>query len=227
MKTLGIPLRLRLRLWRSILKNLLPIFRWQSTEIDAHLRWVNGQFEIPVPQAIKWGVLKRWGGDNLWIETGTYLGNTTQMLSLMSRKVISIEPEARLFKAAELRFSRDSKIQLVHGASEDELGKILTGLDDSDLKSVCFWLDGHFSAGETFQGAEDTPIRKELGFIAQHMNKFDDFLIFIDDFRCFSSSHAQYPDYPSATYLVDWATSNGLNWTVEFDIFIIWKSFIK
>jgi len=222
-----INLRNKIRLWRSILRNTGSILVWNSSEIDTHLKWVKGQFEVPAPQIVKWGVLKRWGGKNLWIETGTYLGDTTQILAQMSRKVISIEPEERLYQSAKLRFRGEQKIQIVHGSSESELENILNSLNDSDLKNVCFWLDGHYSAGETFQGVEDTPIRKELDLISKHIDRFGEFLIFIDDFRCFSSTHSLYPDYPPAHYLVDWAINNGLCWTVEFDIFIIFRTPVK
>ena len=220
---LFIILKKNIRLSRSILRNIRPIFLWAPSKFDAHLRWVNGRFEVPAPQIVKWGVLKRWGDQNLWIETGTYLGDTTQVLAQISNKVISIEPDSNLFRLAEMRFRGQENVQLVHGSSETKLGKILDCLTDYDLKSVCFWLDGHFSSDETYQGTKDTPIREELNLISQHLDRFGDFLIFIDDFRCFSSIHSSYPDYPRADYLVDWATSKGLSWTVEFDIFIIFK----
>ena len=46
----------------------------------------------------------------------------------------------------------------MQGTSEVQLPKILDRLDGA----VSFWLDGHFSAGVTFQGDQDTPIREEL-----------------------------------------------------------------
>ena len=47
--------------------------------------------------------------------------------------------------------------------------------------------------------------------------------ILIDDFRCFLPDYLMHLDYPKPEYLVEWATSRKLHWTIEADIFIIQK----
>ena len=56
-------------------------------------------------------------------------------------------------------------------------------------KPTLFWLDAHYSGGETAQGPEDSPIMKELDFILNHRS---DHCILIDDARCFNGK-AGYP----------------------------------
>ena len=88
---------------------------------------------------------------------------------------------------------------------------------------VAFWLDGHFSAGATFEGDIDTPILGELSAIKENLHRFSQVSIFVDDFRCFDPSNSEFSDYPERKVLVDWATDSGLSWTVEHDIFVAFR----
>ena len=62
---------------------------------------------------------------------------------------------------------------------------------------VCFWLDGHFSGGDTFQGATDCPIEAELAAIDAHLDRLGKVSILIDDIRCFPCQSDGLADYPS------------------------------
>jgi hypothetical protein len=53
-----------------------------------------------------------------------------------------------------------------------------------------FWLDGHYSSGETAKGDKDTPIYEELKHILNFPGQGH--VIVIDDARCFGNA----PDYP-------------------------------
>jgi hypothetical protein len=55
-----------------------------------------------------------------------------------------------------------------------------------------FWLDGHYSGGDTARGDDDTPIRRELEHISKHPMR-GRHLIVIDDLRCFDGQNG----YPS------------------------------
>jgi predicted O-methyltransferase YrrM len=56
---------------------------------------------------VKWQVLLNHSIPNaIWIETGTYLGDTTHLLSKHAKFVYTLEPEPTLFRKAEDRFKR-------------------------------------------------------------------------------------------------------------------------
>ena len=63
-----------------------------------HLKnWKKRKFSPPSPEFIKHDILKSNTLDNcLWIESGTYYGDTTSVLSKIANKVISIEADERL-----------------------------------------------------------------------------------------------------------------------------------
>ena len=152
----------------------------------------------------------------MWIETGTYMGRTTDFLRRIGTSVVSIEASKELASKAKYLFERHSNVQIVHGLSEDELEKILDGLG-SEVRRIAFWLDGHFSGGPTHLGPVETPIQKELEIISRKLERFDEVSVFIDDFRCFVN---QETDYPGTEILSCWAKENNLSWSVEHDIFI-------
>ena len=185
--------------------------RFQETQSWAHRRYAP-----PSPNFVKRSVIIRNGLKNsTWIETGTYLGGTTKILGKHGRHVISIEPDILLFKRAQKRLKSMENITLLNGLSEDVLPAILSELEGN----VCFWLDGHFSSGITFNGPRETPILDELSSIEKNLAHFDQVVILVDDVRLFESSSSQ-SDYPSLDVLVDWARSNNLQWRIEHDIFV-------
>lgn len=86
--------------------------------------------------------------------------------------------------------------------------------------NISFWLDGHYSARETYKGKQDTPITDELNEIGKNLQNLKKVVIMIDDIRCFDPSLEGFEDYPTRSYLVNWADSNNFWWTIEHDIFI-------
>ena len=110
-------------------------------------------FSMPAPANVKRAVLLRYGREtDTWIETGTYLGDTTAFLARRAKRVYSIEPEPTLARQATRRFSGVENVTIVEGLSEDNLAGILSEIEGP----VSFWLDGHYSAGITFK---DRPTR--------------------------------------------------------------------
>ena len=89
-------------------------------------------------------------------------------------------------------------------------------LEKCKNKSVTFFLDGHYSGIDTFQGDIDTPIEFELDLIMSYIKYFKNFVIIIDDFRCF-----ELKNYPNKNFLVKKAYDNNLFFTVEHDMFVI------
>jgi hypothetical protein len=126
---------------------------------NSYQDWAEREYAAPSPHFVKQKVLLRNGlPDATWVETGTYLGDTTSILSTVAKMVYSIEPEPTLFSKAEQRFSNTSNVKIIKGLSEEVFPKLLPTISGN----VCFWLDGHYSEGITFKGPQDTPIMDEL-----------------------------------------------------------------
>ena len=176
--------------------------------------WMRSNYASPSPQYVKIAILKSNSLPNAtWIETGTYLGDTTSKLSKIASSVISIEPQLELSLFASARLKRNTNVEIINATSESCISRVLEGVSGP----ACFWLDGHYSGDVTFQGSEISPISTELAAISKYLKK-DDVVVFVDDFRLFVNSAAT--GYPPHSSLVTWAIENNLSWTVEQDIFI-------
>ena len=213
------------------LMNIKSIYRYSDAQIEAITKiidkknikidnnlyeFINSNYELPCPNYIKNSVLLRYGIKNAsWIETGTYIGDTTDFLSNFSKMVYSIEPSNELVHRAKIRFADKNNIKIIHGLSENELPKLLDSplLYKDDLN---FWLDGHYSAGFTHKGPKDTPILEELAAIEKNIDRFNRIAVFVDDIRCFQPNS----EYPDLVNLVAWANRNKLLWHIEYDIFV-------
>ncbi len=204
---------------RSVVANLEARSRAKLSEIRFALMgdWRRRRWQSPAPLAVKRAVLRRNHIPGAtWVETGTYRGDTTDFLSRFATHVYTIEPAAPLAARARLRFESRSTVTVIEGTSEAKLERVLGSIQGP----VCFWLDGHYSAGETYRGTEDSPIRSELNVISKRLGLFPAVRVLVDDWRCFRPSGCEYLTYPWKGELVAWADANNLIWTVEHDIFI-------
>ena len=206
---------------KKLLKKLLPqtILEFYQTQRGI-ADWKKRGFLENSPQLVKENVFLKYGIKNAaWIETGTYLGTTTNYLSNLFPHVYSIEPEPMLYASACKRFE-GKNVTLFNEVSENVFPSLLPKLTGN----INFWLDGHYSAGITFKGVKDCPVEDELSAIENNFSNFDKLSILIDDVRCFLPSNVDYTDYPSIDYLVDWARRMNLCWSIEHDIFIMQKN---
>jgi len=116
-------------------------------------------------------------------------------------------------------------VKILDKTSEDGFAEAFDFLQTS---RGCFWLDGHYSGGDTFHGAADTPILHEIGLIKEKIKdgSLVEVAVFIDDARLFAKRHNEVRDtpdltgYPPLGVIVDWAEEMGLDWCVEHDIFV-------
>jgi len=181
--------------------------------------WHGRNYEAPSPSLIKQRVLLRNAVPfAAWVETGTYLGDTTYFLSKHFNRVISIEPEPQLYAEAKRRFVDFKNVELLNGASEIVFPELLPKL----IGDLNFWLDGHYSGGKTwatYKGDSESPIMIELAQIEKNLNNFKRLAVLIDDVRSFQASDSD-SGYPSLDYLVGWARRLGMKWHIEHDIFV-------
>jgi len=182
-----------------------------------YIDWQKRAYAAPSPPDVKQACLLRNGIPGAtWVETGTYMGHTTEILSKHGAMTYSIEPEPALFENARRRFSGTRNVEIINGTSEDIFPTLLPRISGD----VNFWLDGHYSGGITYKGARDTPIADELAVIADNLGHFRGVCVLVDDLRCFESSPENRAEYPSLDSLVDWARSHELRWHIEHDILV-------
>lgn len=200
---------------------------WLARSGKGHVRrlqeermWRKTGYGVPAPIRVKWSVLQAYGfPSDVWIETGTFFGDTTNFLANSAGRVYSIEPSPSLAERARQRFRERPNITIIEGLSEECFADLLRQAKGR----VSLWLDGHYSGGPTHKGPLETPIATELQIVRQLLGGFDELRVFVDDFRCFASQDVGEPDYPKRSWLVEWADSCQLNWTVENDIFVATK----
>jgi len=117
-----------------------------------------------------------------FVETGTYLGQSLANVSGLFERAVSIELSRELHEAALQKFADRGNVELLLGDSARRIG------DASDLcrgLPTLYWLDAHWSAGNTARGDENTPIVQELSIVAGRASTDD--VVLIDDIRFFIS----------------------------------------
>lgn len=131
--------------------------------------------------------LKQFFDIDIFIETGTYSGETTRVGQGIFKEVYSIELSKELYSEAENNFNNFSNVFLYLGSSDEILYKILPEIKEKER--VLFYLDAHYSGGVTAcngninNGAASNPILKELRAIKNCGIK--NAIILIDDLRGF------------------------------------------
>ncbi len=117
----------------------------------------------------------------VFVETGTYLGNTTAAAARVFRKVHTIELSEELHLKAQARFRDVENITCHQGNSPDVLLKLVASIQEPAV----FFLDAHWSGGVTAHGEVEVPLLEELGIIR---NRNMDDVIIIDDLRLIGRS---------------------------------------
>jgi hypothetical protein len=173
----------------------------------------------PPPHLFKQQVIKYFANLfslDVFIETGTYLGNMIEAVKQVFTEIYTIEISQDLYKVAKKRFSHNNHIKVLHGNSGKLLDQILSPIS----KPCLFWLDAHYSSGITAKSDIDTPVNKELYSISRHpLKKFH--VILIDDARCYTGAN----DYPELGLLKEWSLIEGFeNFDVRNDIIRIYNS---
>ena len=205
----------------NTLKTLFLILK----NLKSFKNWKKRGFNSPSPEFIKHQILINNNlEDSIWIETGTYYGETTKLLSRISNKTVTIEADEFLHRNTKERMRSYKNVQFLNGKSEDLL--LSTIQSNLNFKNICFYLDAHLCndhlRSKSTYGREDnaTPLKLELTIIEKFLNKFEKIKILIDDIRLFDKN---FQNYPNKSYLVEWCVKNKLLWEIEHDIFICKK----
>ena len=175
---------------KEIEKKLINTIR----RIVAEIKWRAKGRPVPPPHFIKQRIIKDYArnfGMRIFVETGTYLGDTTMSVNSVFDELYSIELDEFLFKNAQDKFAAYPHIHIFRGDSSKVLQSVLATIE----KPALFWLDGHYSEGITAKGDLNTPVMKELELVLNH--KIKNHIILIDDARCFVGKN----DYPTIAEL--------------------------
>lgn len=117
-----------------------------------------------------------------FIETGAFLGDGIHhAIRAGFEEIYSIELSEHYFQHCKHRYQKKGHVHLLLGDSAIILGELL---DEIDCRCT-FWLDGHYSGGNTAQGKSYTALMRELMSIKEHFIK--DHTILIDDVRLFDT----------------------------------------
>jgi hypothetical protein len=114
---------------------------------------------------------------DVFVETGTFLGNTTKWAASKFKEVHTSELSEELFRNAEKGLLSIGNITPHLGDSKKVLPKIL----EAAHGNIVFWLDAHYSTGITAGGETACPLLTELSMILKRSNGD---IILIDDARC-------------------------------------------
>lgn len=128
--------------------------------------------------------LEKYGIGDIFIETGTYLGETVDMVmeTGLYKKIHSIELNDDLYNDLLKKYKNVESLYLWHGDSIDHLKSIVRNLEGP----ATFWLDAHASGSLEGGKSGGSPVLDELDIIAS--SPFKDHTIIIDDCRLFGSA---------------------------------------
>lgn len=165
----------------------------------------------PMPESAKRATLRHVARQNslrLFVETGTFRGETLKYLEPDMEVLHSIELSTDFYVQAKKEFSGHKKIHLHQGDSAEILPQILAEISQPAL----FWLDAHFSGKDTAMGSEETPIIKELTAVFSQGQCGH--CILIDDAGDFSSN----PAYPDLHEIKTLAEKAGYSYECRFNL---------
>lgn len=129
---------------------------------------------LPLPEVI---FLKENMNLSIFVEGGTYLCATALKAEKYFDKVFTIEKSTHLFELAKKKLANKKNIRPLNGDTRDHLENIAKQNDN-----ILYWLDAHWSGGETYGEMDECPLIEELNIIFKYEKKC---VILIDDARLF------------------------------------------
>jgi hypothetical protein len=153
----------------------------------------------------------------VFIETGTFLGNTAMRCSGDFEKVITIELDSKLFQQAKAYLARRRNVICLEG---DALNILPSVLEQAEVGDALVFLDGHFSGGVTAHGELAEPACEEIEVLAKHRDKIN--AVVVDDFRCFGRDRG-WPKRSTLLETIEDSFGDDFDYTVHLDQVLIWR----
>jgi len=154
---------------------------------------------------------------SVFIEAGTFVGNTAMRCSRAFEKVITIELDAGLYRLASAYLAKRSNVLCLEG---DALKILPSVLNTADVRNCLVFLDGHFSGGVTAHGDLTEPACEEIAVLATYKDKIN--AVIVDDFRCFGRDKG-WPRRSLLLKTVEDSFGDGFDYTVHLDQVLIWR----
>lgn len=164
---------------------------------------------VPPPHLIKQRVVMEYGRRfqaNAMVETGTYLGVMVDAARRDYPLIISIELDTAFARRAGRLFRHAPNVHIIQGES----GRVLAALAPRLPERTVYWLDAHWSGGDTARADLDTPIITEVTSIFKQAR--NPAALLIDDAHLFVGQD----DYPTIEQFRGHVTS--LDSTATFEI---------
>lgn len=118
----------------------------------------------------------------VFVETGTYLGESAIAAAQTFERVHTIEINDNLYNSQKASLGRFKNVCAYLGDSVKVLPKVLSTINSSAF----FWLDAHWSMGNTSYGQEHVPLYRELDCIVAYVKASKcSCIVAIDDVRLF------------------------------------------
>lgn len=121
---------------------------------------------------------------DVFVEGGTYRGGTAKKMSESFRRVYTIEKSDVMFDIAKENLKDISNVTMLKGDTREHLKQIL-----DNNNNILFWLDAHWSGGDTYGAEDECPLIEELDIIFEYPKNY---VVLIDDARLFLAP----PPYP-------------------------------
>ena len=121
---------------------------------------------------------------DVFVEGGTYKGGTAKSMGKKFRKIFTIEKSDIMFEIAKENLKDTNNITLLKGDTREHLDSII-----ANNENILFWLDAHWSGGDTYGEEDECPLIEELDIIFKYQKNY---VILIDDARLFLAP----PPYP-------------------------------
>jgi hypothetical protein len=151
-------------------------------------------YEWNHPSHLTLDYLKTYASGDIFVETGTYLGDTVKLaLEHGFKKIHSIELNKKLYDDAVEMFKNEPTVKIWLGDSTEILPIII---DEIGNNRATFWLDAHASGPLVGGKSGGSPVVDELNIIGKSMCK--EHTIFVDDKRLFGSAEWSYVSFDDA-----------------------------
>lgn len=142
--------------------------------------------------------LKKNLGLDVFVEGGTYRGGTAKKMSEFFKKVYTIEKSDVMYDIAKENLKDISNVTMLKGDTREHLTQILDSNDN-----IIFWLDAHWSGGDTYGEEDECPLVEELNIIFKYPKNY---VILIDDARLFLAPPPhphKFQNWPSLKEIMD------------------------
>lgn len=178
-------------------------------------KWIASGKPLPPVHTVKQQRIdkfKRKYNINILVETGTYLGDMVWAQRKNFTEIYSIELSRMFADLAKKRFKQFSHITILEGDSGIEVKSLVKQIKEKAI----FWLDGHYSGGNTACADKECPVYEELESI---LKSDIEHVLLIDDARCFVGKDS----YPTKEVLTEFIMQRFPNSKidVEYDCIMV------